>query len=69
MGNPDLSSAERGGPAAAGRPPGLVVFPIESLVPGARRERGGLGWLREWWIVFAALVVAALVIAAALLLR
>ena len=67
MGDPDLRPGD--GREAAERPRGLVVFPIDSLAPGARRERSGVGWLREWWIVFAALVLAAAIIGLALLVR
>jgi hypothetical protein len=69
MGDPDLRPADRGGREAAGRPRGLVVFPIESLTPGRSREGSGAGWLRRWSIVFAALVLAAAVIWLALLVR
>jgi hypothetical protein len=69
MGDPDLRPGDRGGPEAPGRPRGLVVFPVESLAPGRRREGSGEGWLRKWWIVFAALVLAAAVIGLALLVR
>ena len=69
MGDPDLRPADRGGREAAERPRGLVVFPIESLTSGRKRAGSGVGWLRKWWIVFAALVLAAAVIWLALLLR
>jgi hypothetical protein len=69
MGDPDLRPADRGGREAAGPPRGLVVFPIESLTPGRKREGSGVGWLRNWWIVFAALILATAVIWLALLVR
>jgi hypothetical protein len=69
MGDPDLTPADRGGRGAAGRPRGLVVFPIESLAPEHEREGSGAGWLRNWWIVFAALVLAAAIIGVALVIR
>jgi hypothetical protein len=69
MGDPDLTPADGRGHEAAPRPRGLVVFPIESLALAARRRRRGSRWLREWWIVFAALVLAAAVIGVALLVR
>jgi uncharacterized MAPEG superfamily protein len=69
VGDPDLTPADRGGREAGGRPRGLVVFPLESLAPAARRKRRGSPRLREWWIVFAALALAAAVIGVALLVR
>jgi hypothetical protein len=64
-----VSTAEQPRGSRPERPRGLVVFPIESLAPTTARPSGRLGWLRDWWIVFAAMVFAAAVVGVALLVR
>jgi hypothetical protein len=68
VGNPDLSGGGGRGRQRAEPPRGFVVFPIEGRIPG-RRVGAGAGWLRDWWIVIAAVFVATAVIAAALIVR
>jgi hypothetical protein len=62
-----VSTAERPRGPHPERPRGLVVFPIDSL--GVSHTREHVSWLRNWWIVFAAIAVAAALIALAFLVR
>ncbi len=69
VGNPDLSGDGGRGRERAELPRGFVVFPSEVRLPRRGAAGASPGWLRNWWIVIAAVLVAAAVIAAALIVR